>query len=83
MRETQPDSGPYDVGDLVRLLWGVTPVEGLIVEDRGNLGIGGRRLYRVQMQLDEITEPFETTIPADELTLVAKTPSRSRNGRRG
>ncbi len=64
--------GPYGEGDRVRLLWGVTPVEGIIVEDRGNLGVGGRRLYRVRVQLDEITEPIETSLSADELTLLAK-----------
>jgi hypothetical protein len=75
--------GPYGEGDRVRLLWGVTPVEGIIIEDRGNLGVGGRRLYRVRVQLDEITEPIETSWPADDLTLVAKAPTRSRNGRNG
>ena len=75
--------GPYGEGDRVRLLWGVTPVEGTIIEDRGNLGVGGKRLYRVRVQLDAITEPIETSLPADDLTLVAKSPTRSRNGRQG
>jgi hypothetical protein len=63
------EPGPFREGDRVRLLWGVTPVEGVIVEDRGNLGAGGRRLYRVRVQLDEYTEPFETSVPAEDLTL--------------
>jgi hypothetical protein len=75
--------GPFAEGDRVRLLWGVTPVEGIVVEDRGNLGVGGRRLYRVRIQVDDITDPIESTWPAEELTLVAKAPTRSRNGRRG
>ena len=75
--------GPFAEGDRVRLLWGVTPVDGIIVEDRGNLGVGGRRLYRVLVQLDDITEPIETSLPADDLKLLAKAPTRSRNGRRG
>jgi hypothetical protein len=76
--------GPYREGDRVRLLWGLTPVEGVIVEDRGNLGVGGKRLYRVRIQLDDnITDPIETEYPVEELTLVAKAPPRSRNGRRG
>jgi hypothetical protein len=37
--------GPFAEGDRVRLLWGVTPVEGRIIEDRG--GVGRKRLYRV------------------------------------
>jgi hypothetical protein len=73
--------GPYAEGDRVRLLWGVTPVEGIIIEDRGNLGVGGRRFYRVRLQLDEISEPIETSFPADDLTLLAKAAPRSRNGR--
>ena len=75
--------GPFGEGDRVRLLWGLTPVEAIIIEDRGNLGVAGRRLYRVRIQLDEITEPIETTFPADELTLVAKASTKTRNGRQG
>jgi hypothetical protein len=76
--------GPFREGDRVRLLWGLTPVEGIIIEDRGNLGVGGRRLYRVQVQLDDnITEPMESTRPAEDLTLVARAPTPSRNRRRG
>lgn len=75
--------GPFREGDRVRFLWGFTPVEGLVIEDRGNLGIGGRRLYRVRFQVDDgITEPMETEMPAEDLTLVARAPGRSRNGRR-
>ncbi len=32
----------------MRLLWGVSPVEGIVIGDQGNLGVGGRRLYRNQ-----------------------------------
>jgi hypothetical protein len=65
----------------VRLLWGVTPVEGVIIEDRGNLGAGRRRLYRVRIELDELTEPIETSFPADQLTLLASAPIKSRDGK--
>jgi hypothetical protein len=75
--------GPFGEGDRVRLLWGVTPVEGIVIEDRGNLGIGGRRIYRVRVQLDDITEPMETEEPVEDLTLVAKRSTSSPNGRRG
>jgi hypothetical protein len=73
--------GPFDEGDRVLLRWGVTPVEAVIIEDRGNLGVGGRRLYRVRIRLDEFTDPIETTYPADELTLVAKAPASPRKKR--
>jgi hypothetical protein len=75
--------GPFREGDRVRLLWGVTPVEGVVTEDRGHRGVGGRRFYRVRVRLDDITEPVETTLPAEDLVLVARAPARSRNGRRG
>jgi hypothetical protein len=74
--------GPFREGDRVRLLWGVTPVEGVVIEDRGNLGVGGRRLYRVRVRLDDITEPMESSWPAEDLTLAEKAPTRSRNGRK-
>jgi hypothetical protein len=74
--------GPFREGDRVRLLWGVTPVEAIVIEDRGNLGVGGRRLYRVRVRLDDITEPMETEEPADELTLVSRAPTPTRNRRR-
>ncbi len=76
--------GPFREGDRVRLLWGLSPVEGIVTEDRGNLGVGGRRLYRVRFQVDDgITDPMETEMPAEELSLVARAPARSRNGRGG
>jgi hypothetical protein len=75
--------GPFREGDRVRLLWGVSPVEGVVIEDRGNLGVGGKRIYRVRVRLDDISEPMETEMPAEDLTLVAQAPTRSRNGRQG
>jgi hypothetical protein len=75
--------GPFAEGDRVSLLWGTTPVEGIVIEDRGNLGVGGRRLYRVRIQVDDVSDPIESNWPVEELTLVAKAPTRSRNGRKG
>jgi hypothetical protein len=74
--------GPFREGDRVQMLWGVTPVEAVVIEDRGNLGVGGRRFYRVRLRLDDITDPIETERPAEDLTLVARAPTRSRNGRK-
>jgi hypothetical protein len=44
--------GRYRVGDRVRILYGFRGVEGEVVEDRGNIGAGGRRFYAVKMRLD-------------------------------
>jgi hypothetical protein len=75
--------GPFAEGDRVQVLWGVTPVEAVIIEDRGHLGVGGQRLYRVRFRVDDITDPIETNFHAKDLTLVAEAPTRSRNGRQG
>ena len=65
--------GPFREGDRVRFLWGLTPVEGVIIEDRGNLGAGGRRMYRIEARLDDnITEPVVALREAESLTLVAR-----------
>jgi hypothetical protein len=75
--------GPFREGDRVRLLWGFTPVEGVIVEDRGNLGVGGKRVYHVEVHLAEVPEPFIASRYAEDLTLVARAPAPSRKRRRG
>jgi hypothetical protein len=58
--------GKFKVGDRVRLLHGWTGALGEVVEDRGNLGVGGRRLYSVRVKLDEWNE-MTTTIPESSL----------------
>jgi hypothetical protein len=71
--------GPYAEGDRVRFLWGVTPTEGVIIEDRGNLGVGGRRLYRVRAEMGSDSPPLDITLPAEDLSLVAKTADQAGN----
>jgi hypothetical protein len=66
----EKNPGPFKVGDRVRYKRGLEPVEGVIVEDRGPLGIGGRRLYAVRVQLDE-WNAIVTELPVSELQLVA------------
>lgn len=54
------------VGDRVRFNLGGHRVIGVIVEDRGRIGAGGRRLYAVRAQLEAVGEStFE--LPSDEL----------------
>jgi hypothetical protein len=42
----------FKVGDSVRFQRVLHMLEGVIIEDRGNIGIGGRRLYVVQVDVD-------------------------------
>jgi hypothetical protein len=54
-----------EVGDRVSFVFGVERVIGVIVEDRGGLGVGGKRVLRVRMKLDPWnTHEFE--MPEDE-----------------
>lgn len=55
-----------EVGDRVRFRLGARRFLGVIVEDRGPIGAGGRRLYVVRAQLDPISETV-LELPADEL----------------
>jgi hypothetical protein len=40
-------------------------------DDRGNLGIGGRRIVRVRYEIDGVDDPLETEMPVEELRGVA------------
>ena len=40
-----------------------------VIEDRGPIGIGGRRLIRVRLEWAHI-EPMEFELPAEEVTIV-------------
>ncbi len=41
----------YRKGDVVRFRFGVKFVEGVVIEERGPIGIGGRRLYGIEFRL--------------------------------
>ena len=74
--------GPFSEGDRVRFLFGPTPVEGIITEDRGTFS-DGRRYYRVRFEDGYGSDPIDSMRPAEELTLVSRAPGQSRNRRRG
>jgi len=57
---------PFKVGDRVRLRLGVTESFGTIVEDRGWLGSGGRRLFRVKVDFDPPNTTF-IELPEEQL----------------
>jgi hypothetical protein len=56
----------FRVGDRVGFLFGRRRVIGVIVEDRGPLGMQGRRLYRIEFTLPP-AEPMFVEIPEDEI----------------
>lgn len=57
------------VGDKAVLdCWGV-PIPVVVIEDRGDIGVGGRQLVRIRLEEDEARE-FEW--PAEELSSVCE-----------
>ena len=56
----------YHKGDRVRFKLAMHWVHGVVKEDRGPIGIGGRRLYLVEFPA-EPQSPSRVELPADEL----------------
>lgn len=54
------------LGDPVRIVLGRRKLTGAIVEDRGAIGIGGRRLFQVSIPMDP-DDPMVVEAPEDEL----------------
>ncbi len=67
--------GPFRVGDRVRIPFGTEFIEATVVEDRGNLGVGGKRMYGVRFRVDDVSDEIYTERYADQLTLVARAPA--------
>ncbi len=53
------------VGDRIQFTFMSNPVKGRIVEDRGTIGVGGVRLYRVVGNQGSVTRVLE--LPAESL----------------
>jgi hypothetical protein len=74
----------FRVGDRVEFDWGPWDVaQGVIVEDRGLLGFGGRRIYRITFRFDPgeemVTEMGEDKLrPAPPAKSAGNTKSRGR-----
>jgi hypothetical protein len=61
--------GKFRVGDRVRLRHGFRDLIAEVVEDRGPIGVAGRRLYAVKLRPDEWNELI-TERPEDSLEAV-------------
>ena len=62
---------PIKVGDRVGVLMGVNRVPAVVIEDRGAIGVGGRRFVRVRVEMDDLGNVREFDYPAEELTPAA------------
>lgn len=63
--------GKFRLGDRVGFLYGRKGQTGEIVEDRGNIGRNGRRLYRVKVREDE-WNTIEVEYPEEALELIER-----------
>lgn len=59
----------FHVGDPVQIALGPRKLTGVIVEDRGPIGVQARRLYRVHVPMDPF-EPMMIELPEDEMEAV-------------
>jgi hypothetical protein len=56
----------FRVGDRVKMDFGPRKLTGVIVEDRGPIGVGGRHLFRVDVPMDPF-DPMTVEVPEDEI----------------
>jgi hypothetical protein len=56
----------YRVGDLVGFLFGVQRAVAQVIEDRGPLGVNGRRVYRIR-HLSGMDDPTDFELPEESL----------------
>ena len=45
---------------------------GEVVEDRGNIGVGGRRLLRIRTDVHDDAEPVWIELPEDEIAVLPR-----------
>ena len=63
------DDLPFRLGDKVTFMFGVSPAIGQIVEYRGPIGVGGRRLWRIEFRLDDVSDGMAVELPEMAFTL--------------
>ena len=69
----------FKVGDWALLQWPSTTVSVRIIEDRGQLGVRGRRLYRIELPRDDL-EPDRFEVAEEDLSAAAAAPNTTGNG---
>ena len=66
----------FHKGDLVSFRFGTRSVQGKVKEDRGPIGVNGRRLYLLEFRMSSQSESLSMIeLPAEELQLVPDTVS--------
>lgn len=73
-RKQNSGNGGLHIGDHVTFAFGLKMLRGVILEDRGRVGIGGQQLFLVEAPLKH-DEPLRFELPEDELELESGGPS--------
>jgi hypothetical protein len=70
----RPKSPEFTVGDRVSFTFGLGNWDGIVIEDRGPIGVGGRRLYGVRFPINVTFEGEEqyAELPAERLNAIKK-----------
>lgn len=67
---TLQGNAAFHIGDRVQITFGRRKLTGVIVEDRGAIGVQGRHLYQVRVSMEPF-EPMLVELPAGEMEAVA------------
>jgi hypothetical protein len=62
-------SNGIQVGDTVRFHFGSHAIVGRVIEDRGPIGVGGRRLYGISYDLGA-DHPYYVELPAADIEVI-------------
>jgi hypothetical protein len=79
MPSNTAEHGQFQVGDRVRFVFGLAETAGTIVEDRGPIGVGGRRLYGVRFAFSE-GDPMYIELPESDLKADDASPQATTRG---
>ena len=69
MQQARKSKGRYRVGDRVTFEFGGGKVIGTIIEDRGDIGVGGRHLYQIEVPMTA-EEPMVFELPEPVIELI-------------
>jgi len=67
-KQMQILSGTPRVGSHVIYPWGISKMKGIITEDRGNLGVGGKRVFRIETHEPDFDAVLE--LPVGEFEVI-------------
>jgi hypothetical protein len=70
-RKARSTARAAHVGDRVSVRMGTYTAVGTVVEDRGAIGVNGRRLLRVEVKVERDVEPVAIEVPATDAHIVA------------